>query len=393
MRWASRVSENSSLEEAVRECCDHAKQALEGDSPDLAVAFVSGQHSAEYEFLPDLIKRNLGEVRLFGCSGGGVIGGGKEVENRAGFSLTVAHMPGVTVNGFHLESDELPNQDAGPDAWSKLVGVPTDEAPPFLLLADPYTFPASNFILGMDYAYPASVKVGGLASGGQGSNALYLANQVYFSGAIGLAFQGDITVETVVAQGCRPIGNAMNITGCRNNILTGLDGDPPMEVLQRLYQSLDERDQGLMRYSLFLGVLMDEFEDDPKHGDFLIRNLIGTDSKTGAIAIGEMLREGQRVQFHLRDATTSREDLAGVLGRYASEHTTALPQGALLFSCLGRGEHLYGQPDHDTSLFQEVLAPIPLGGFFCNGEIGPVGGTTFLHGYTSSFGLFRPRSV
>ncbi len=392
MRWASRVSEKPSLEDAVHECCEHALQALDGDTPDLAVAFVSGQHSSEYEFLPELIKRNMGEVRLFGCSGGGVIGGGREVENRAGFSLTVAHMPGVTVNGFHLEASEVPSLDAGPDAWTKLVGVEAGETPPFLLLADPYTFPASNFILGMDYAYPASVKVGGLASGGQGSNALYLANQVYFSGAVGLAFQGDITVETVVAQGCRPIGDAMNITGCRNNILTGLDGEPPMEVLQKLYTSLDERDQSLMRYSLFLGVVMDEFEDNPQQGDFLIRNLIGTDSQSGAIAIGEMLREGQRVQFHLRDALTSRDDLAAVLGRYASEHTGALPQGALLFSCLGRGEHLYGQPDHDTNLFQEVLAPIPLGGFFCNGEIGPVGGTTFLHGYTSSFGLFRPRT-
>ena len=136
----------------------------------------------------------------------------------------------------------------------------------------------------------------------------------------------------------------MNITGCRNNILTSLDGEPPMEVLQKLYQSLDERDQGLMRYSLFLGVVMDEFEDNPQQGDFLIRNLIGTDSQSGSIAIGEMLREGQLVQFHLRDALTSREDLAAVLGRYASDHTSALPQGALIFSCLGRGEHLYGQP-------------------------------------------------
>lgn len=392
MRWASRISENPSLEDAVRECCDHAIRALEGASPDLAVAFVSAQHSAEYDALPELIRKNMGEVRLFGCSGGGVIGGGREVENRPGFSLTVAEMPGVTVNGFHLEGDELPSMDAGPDAWSKLVGLETGESPPFLLLADPYTFPASNFILGMDYAFPASVKVGGLASGGQGSNALYLANQVYFSGAVGLAFSGDITVETVVAQGCRPIGEPMNITGCRNNILTGLDGTPPMEVLQKLYTTLNERDQGLMRYSLFLGVVMDEFEDNPQQGDFLIRNLIGTDSQSGALAIGEMLREGQLVQFHLRDALTSREDLAAVLGRYASDHTGALPQGALMFSCLGRGEHLYGQPDHDTNLFHEVLAPIPLGGFFCNGEIGPVGGTTFLHGYTSSFGLFRPRS-
>ena len=109
------------------------------------------------------------------------------------------------------------------------------------------------------------------------------------------------------------------------------------------------------------------------------------------MAIGELLKEGQLVQFHLRDAETSAEDLTAVLERYAVENRENQVHGALLFSCLGRGQYLYGRPNHDTDIFHEKLGPVPLGGFFCNGEIGPVSGTTFLHGYTSSFGIFRPR--
>ena len=154
---------------------------------------------------------------------------------------------------------------------------------------------------------------------------------------------------------------------------------------------MNQRDQGLMQNSLFLGVVMDELLDTPQQGDFLIRNVVGMDAKTGVLAIGEMLKEGQLVQFHLRDAETSADDLTAVLERYAIDNRENQVHGALLFSCLGRGQYLYGRPNHDSDIFQEKLGSVPLGGFFCNGEIGPVSGTTFLHGYTSSFGIFRPR--
>ena len=202
---------------------------------------------------------------------------------------------------------------------------------------------------------------------------------------------GNITIDTVVAQGCRPIGKPMRITQSQRNMLESLDGETPLNVLRALFPTLTERDQGLMRNSLFLGVVMDEFIDEPQQGDFLIRNVMGMDDRSGSLAIGEMLKEGQLVQFHLRDADTSAQDLAAVLERYAGDNRENDVHGALLFSCLGRGQYLYGRPNHDTDLFRDKLGAVPLGGFFCNGEIGPVSGTTFLHGYTSSFGIFRPR--
>ena len=174
-------------------------------------------------------------------------------------------------------------------------------------------------------------------------------------------------------------------------MLLGLDGQPPLTILKEMFQTMNERDQALMQNSLFLGVVMDEFLESPKQGDFLIRNVVGMDARTGTLAIGETLKEGQMVQFHLRDAETSAQDLTAVLERFAMDNRENQAQGALLFSCLGRGQHLYGRPNHDSDIFREKLGEVPLGGFFCNGEIGPVSGTTFLHGYTSSFGIFRPK--
>ena len=392
MKWASAISEQSEMDGALRECADSIRSQL-GESPQLAVAFVSPHYQPDYERVGPMLGELLGSEHTFGCSGGGIIGAGLEVEQRPAVSVTAATLPGVDIEAFHLEGEKLPDLDAGPDKWREMVGVPEGREPHFVLLADPFSFPVQNLIMGLDFAFPRAAKIGGLASGAQrpGDNALFLDGSVHGSGAIGLALHGNITVDTVVAQGCRPIGQSMRITSSHRNVLTELDGQPPMAVLQDLFRSLSERDRQLMGHSLFLGVVMDELLDSPVQGDFLIRNVVGMDQRTGSLAIGEMLKEGQLVQFHLRDAETSAQDLTFVLERYAADNRENEVPGALLFSCLGRGEYLYGRPNHDTEIFREKLGQVPLGGFFCNGEIGPVGGTTFLHGYTSSFGLFRSR--
>ena len=316
------------------------------------------------------------------------------MEQEPALSLTVASLPGVSVKPIRLEGRSLPSLDAAPDDWHDALGVDPAAEPQFVLLVDPISFPAQNLLLGMDYAYPGAAKIGGLASAAQGTrqNGLFLGRDYHDSGAVGVALSGNIIVETVVAQGCRPIGEPMRITRSDRNFLVELDDQPPIDVLRRIYQRAGQRDRDLMQHSLFLGVVMDEFIDDPQQGDFLIRNVMGMDQRSGVLAIGEMLKEGQLVQFHLRDAETSADDLTAVLERYAIDNRENPAHGALLFSCLGRGKYLYGKSNHDTEVFHDkVGAAVPLGGFFCNGEIGPVSGTTFLHGYTSSFGIFRPR--
>jgi small ligand-binding sensory domain FIST len=394
MKWATTISRRTSFEEAVLECAEGVAKRL-GPSPvSLALAFVTPHFADYYPRLYGLVSRYLQPGTFLGCSGGGVIGGGEEVERSPAMTLVAARLPDVRLTPFRVRGP-MPDLDGPPDAWERLVGVRAQQAPQFVLLADPFSVRASALLVGLDYAFPGSSKIGGLASGGTspGLNALFLDDELSSDGAVGVALSGNVALDTIVAQGCRPVGDLMQITGCDGNLLYELEGRPALETLQELFAALDERDRYLASTALFVGVLMDEFREEPLVGDFLIRNLIGVDPRRGAIAVGEHLQEGMRVRFHLRDAETSAEDLHAMLGAYekAPQETTS-PSGALLFSCLGRGEGLYGSPNFDTGVFREHLGDVPVGGFFCNGEIGPVGGTTFLHGYTSSFGLFRPRT-
>jgi small ligand-binding sensory domain FIST len=334
------------------------------------------------------VQREFTSGLLIGCSAGGVIGGGTEIEQQAGVSLTAAVLPQVQLTPFHLTTDAVPD-------WPRHITLASDSEPHFLLLADPFTFDPEMFLQELDRVHPAGRKIGGLASCGRqpGENALFLGHETHGAGLVGVALSGNIQVDTIVAQGCRPIGQPMFVTKCQRNLVWELDGQPAVEVLQRVYQQLEPADQELARHSLFLGVVMNEHQQEYRQGDFLIRNLVGLDQARGVLAIGAILREGAVVQFHLHDATTSAEDLKQLLTAYTGASAGVRPAGALLFSCLGRGIHLYGTPDHDSDAFRHHLGPVPLGGFFCNGEIGPVQGSTFLHGYTSAFGLFKRRDT
>ena len=392
MKWSSKVSEEFSLSKAVDECVAHVRAELGGVEPDLAVVFVSPHHAPEYGDVARLIKERLGPKVFIGCSGGGVIGGGKEVEDRAGFALTAAMLPNVRLSPFHVEDKDLPDMDAGPAKWEALAGVTADQDPAFIVLADPFSLRGENLLAGLDYAFPGGVKVGGLASGADqaGGNALFLGEGMHNSGAVGLAVSGAVSVETVVAQGCRPIGGPMVVTKCQRNVMLEVDGEKPLVRLQHIYEACDDRDRLLINRALHVGIVTDSWKEQFKPGDFLIRNVLGIHRETEGIVVGEVLHEGQVVQFHVRDAMTAEEDLYTLLRQYA-EGREGEASGALLFSCLGRGVHLFGEVDHDTGIFAKEVGPLPLGGFFCNGEIGPLGANTYLHGFTSAFAIFKPK--
>ena len=395
MKWISALSDAATLPQALEDVASAAEQSLKGQKPDLCLVFISSSFLSGYETVIPFLQARLGPRVMLGCSGGGVVGNGREIEQRPALALTAAILPDVTLTPFRVADSSLPGLDVSPRQWHHLIGVPPTEQPHFIVLADPYSIRIENLLMGMDYAYPKATKVGGLASGATqpGENALYLNTVCYRSGAVGVALSGNIVLDTLVAQGCRPIGKPMRVTKSDRNILMQLDGQPPLNVLRDLFMTLDARDQNLLQHALFLGLVMDPLKSHFTHGDFLIRNIVGLDTENGLLAVGALLREGQTVQFHLRDAQTSADDLQQTLNTYASRPGSGQLAGALLFSCLGRGEFLYGHPSHDTRLFQQKLGQVPVSGFFCNGEVGPVGGTTYLHGYTSCFALFRPLYV
>ena len=396
MKWASAVAEGLDLFTALDLCADRVLQGLENDTPpNLVVVFVSTAYGPSAGQVPGALATRFRRSLVFGCSAGGLIGAGQEVEGQPAVALTVAHLPDVGITPFRVTAKTSPTPDDPPDAWARLVGVTPEMRPGFLILMDPFSPPGEQFPAGLDFAFPAAPKAGGLASGGRrpGAHHLFLGNQSYQDGAIGLSLTGDIAMDTVVAQGCRPIGEPKRITACQDNLLLALEGKPPLTYLREVYAGLPARDQGLVATNLFLGIAMDPLvsQDKLDAGSFLIRNLLGADMEQDTIAVGEHLREGQVVQFHVRDALSSAEDLHRQLLSYTDKGTHQTAAGALLFQCNGRGMHLYGRPNHDSDTFRNVVGSVPLGGFFCSGEFGQVAGTTYLHGYTSSFAIFRRR--
>ena len=359
--------------------------------PHAAWVFLGPAHAPGAEVVRDRLRSALPGASLIGCTAGGVIGGGREFEQPDAFAVVAAHLPGVTLTTFHLEQSGLPDADAGPSAWQTLLRVPAGSQPSFVVLADPYTIPADALAAGLDFAWPGSVTVGGLASGAQaqGEQVLFCDDRIHRSGAVGLALSGDVTVAPAVAQGCRPIGPVLRITSGEGTLLRELDSLPALEVVQRVLESLEPRDREHVRGSaVFLGFETDPFATD--EGAWLVRNILGRERDGGGLFVGETVRRGRRVRLHVRDRVSSAEDLERTLAATA-DGPGAGCAGALLFSCLGRGMHLYGVPDHDSRAFHARFRDVPLGGCFCSGEIGPVGGATHLHGFTSSFGLFRPR--
>ncbi len=392
MKWASHVAIALDLEEAIAQAAREVSVALGEQKPDITFVFISSRFQSEFASVPGLVAGYLPSKLVVGCSAGGVIGGGVECEGAEAVSITSALLPGVKCAPYYTDMEDAPNEDAAPQAWKEWLHMGDAEPQGFVILADPFSVAVEPLLSGLDYIFPQSVKIGGLASGATspGGNAIFVNDQVYRSGVVAVAMHGNLVVDTVVAQGCKPIGEPLTVTKCSQNILEGVGGVSPLQYLKQLVPTLSDYDRALMETSLFLGMVMDPLKQEFRNGDYLVRNIVGMDSTTGNLAVGSLLHEGLVVQFHLRDSITSAEDLQSVLSVYRAEGNAEDASGALLFSCLGRGQYLYGQPHHDSSLFKQVVGQVPLGGFFCNGEIGPVGASTYVHGYTSSFGIFRP---
>ncbi|KPQ36462.1 MAG: hypothetical protein HLUCCA11_06255 [Phormidesmis priestleyi Ana] len=409
MKWASAISTQASLEAAVTEVTQKATEQLGAQKPDLALVFISVAFASEYARLLPLLKAHLDVEHIVGCSGSGVIGMAdefpEEVEEGPALSLTLAHLPNVDIKSFHFIATDLPDLDSPPEQWSKLIGVTSEARPSFVLMADPFSSGTSELLQGIDFAYPGCVKVGGLAAieSFNRSSGLFCGDKVHGEGIVGVALSGEIIMESIVAQGCRPIGELYRVSEGDRNIMLKLEQDDdnsavgaqtPLEVLQNIFQNLNEEDRELAQNALFIGVAQSGFKPSLTRRDFLIRNLVGVDPRNGSIAVADKIRPGMRIQFHMRDAQTSAEDLENLLRRYRVESLEnkvgsqgASPVGALMFACTGRGEALYDEPNFDSDLFEQYLGPLPIGGVFCNGEIGPVGSTTFLHGFTSVFGI------
>mgnify|MGYP003428916975 FL=1 len=387
MHWASAVSERVDTYTAIKEAA-RALRVGQPEPPDLVFAFVSSHHADNYERVSDWVREELGEATLVGCSAAGVIGGGHELEGREGLALIAGWWRGVQVRVGHV-AEFVPGTH---QEWVEYLEIDPAQKCHFLLFADSVTCDIDVVLQSLDTAFPGTIKAGGMANAGSEDSpaALFAHGDLLEGGAVVVALQGAIELHAVVSQGCRPVGEPYIVTRARGNVIKELNAGRPAEVLRRIYETLNPRDLALFNTSMFLG--MDLGSEDTRsrydRGDFLIRNILGIDPESGALAVDSRVDPYQVVQFHMRDRETAAADLNVRLRDLARSELGPQIRGALMFSCVGRGERLFGSPNHDSDLFTRRVGPRALSGFFCNGEVGPVGERTCMHGYTSVFAVF-----
>ncbi len=377
-QYAAALSQHPLAATAVGEVAGELLERFDGERPDLLVCFASPHHVGTFEDVTAALRRLLEPEVFLAQTAVSIIAGPREVEDAPAIAVWAARFDDATLEPVSLR---LVDTADGP----AIVGWPEEpvEAHTLLLLADPFTFPADAFLSRLNDDMPGLRVLGGLASAarGPGGNRLALDGAVTSEGAVGVFLDAAVEIRTVVSQGCRPIGRPFTVTRAEGNLVHELGGQPALDRLRELATAASDDERVLMQRGLHVGIVVDEHKVDFHRGDFLVRNVLGADQSSGAIAVGDTVTVGQTLQFHVRDADAADEDLHALL-------TGMDARAALLFTCNGRGRHLFGVSDHDAGVVEKLLGPIPLAGAFCAGEIGPVGGQNFLHGFTASLALF-----
>lgn len=386
------LSTRKETDRAAEEIAESIRSAFGGDPPHVGLLFVTAHHRPKLAAAAKTIRAATGVRALAGCTAESVIAAGRELERTPGMAAWFARLPGIDVRSFHLEhgtSEEAIGFRGLPDG----IGSAKAEGRVLVLLGEPFSFPVDDFIRDFNRIHVGIPIVGGMASAGSspGKNLLLLDGKVHPEGAVGVLFEGPIRVRTVVSQGCRPVGKRYVVTAADRNLIFQLAGKSVASCVREFLENLPDDERFLFEKGPHIGVAIDEHKDEFGRGDFLIRNILGWEPKSGGLVVNDLLRRGQTVQFHVRDAAAATEDL-GALLTHAGETggTVPPPAGGLLFSCNGRGTRMFSEPDHDVRAVRDKAGSIPLAGFFAAGEIGPVGGENFLHGFTASVVLFAP---
>jgi small ligand-binding sensory domain FIST len=380
-RIGAGLSTSESARDAAREAAREARGgALARGDVDLAFIFLSPAHLVEAEAAAEAVREELAPRHLLGCVAEGVVARVRELEEGPAVAVWAGALSGAEIECFHAAAVPM-------DDGIAVVGFPELDDPGLVaLLVDPFTFPAGPFLTRLNETHERIPLVGGIAAGGRrpDAQALILDDAVYAEGAVGAVVSG-VPVLTVVSQGCRPIGREAVITRCEGSVVYELAGKPALERLRREIAALSSEEQALAARGLLAGLVIDENRPQYDTGDFLMRGLLGADEATGALALGDTARAGQTLRFFVRDAASAHADLRQAL---ADVPQHARPAGALLFTCNGRGTNMFPQPDHDARVIVEALGTQAVAGFFCGGEIGPVGGKAFLHGFTATLAVF-----
>ena len=366
-------------------CCQRVLGDLDGE-PDVVILFASPHFQPEFQQIAATLQGRLRAQHVLGCIGDSIASDGQEIEGDPAIAVWAARLPKTTLESAHLTFERT--ADGGrivgwPESWPS--PLPADAV--LLVLGEPFSFPTDLLLADLEDDHPAVPVIGGMASGFHEpeKNLVLLGDVAHVDGAVVLLIQGGVSLRTVVSQGCQPIGQRFVITRVEKNLILELGGKPAMDVLEVVYESLPTSEQEAMRQGFHLGRVASEYQDEYTMGDFVIRNVVGFDTDQKGIVVADYFNVGQTVQFHLRDEESADHELRQLL----KQPDTSTAQAGLLFTCNGRGTRMFAEPNHDTGVIKECMGEIPLGGFFAQGEIGPVGGKNFVHGFTASVLLFE----
>ncbi len=397
MQFHVAIARDSGAEQAAQALIASVREAFGRMSPDLVCLFFSPHYANASRELVETLQRELAPRVMVGCMGDGVIGPVEEYENTSVVSLWAAELPGVRMVPFHLTFHEKEPQSSGSgsqpgmglEGWPQELESLSDR-PTFLVFADPFSTPIEDVFETIEERCPGAPAIGGVASGGTdlGENRLVFNGGIVQEGLVGAALWGPVWIRTLVSQGCQPIGERYVVTKAERNIMYELGGVPTLERLQETLERLGPERGKQVAMAVQVGVAFDEQREQFDRGDFLIRGLLGADQRSGGVAISDIVKEGQTIQFHVRDPRAASEDFNLLLAQDRLDFPNSPFKGALLFSCNGRGRRFFGEPNHDITALQRQAEGIPVAGFFAAGEIGPVGGKNFIHGYTASAALF-----
>ena len=362
---------------------------LDGAHVDLGLVFLSPKFFPHARHILEIVRVHARIPLLAGCSSQSLIAGAHELEENAGIVLGLYSLPGADLRGFHFNQEQVEEAN-GPGYWRLETSIEPEQTNGWLAFIDPFHLDSEAWLRTWNEAYAPLPVAGGLASGdfAEQKTQVYLNGDVFDEGGVAISVGGQVKLASVISQGCTPIGQTWTLTKVDHNIIQEIGNRPAYEVLAETFNQLPPAEQRVARGNLFVGLVVNEYLEDFHRGDFLIRNLLGADPSSGSIAVGAFPRPGQTIQFQRRSAAAAMEDMTELLERAQQKLEGATIYGGCLCSCNGRGQNLFGRPDHDAKSVQERFGPIGIAGFFCNGEIGPIGDRSFLHGFTASLALF-----
>lgn len=368
-RAASRVRLTHWDEELVTRTARELR--LETGGATLALVFVSPDWKPHLKELVEILQVDGHARQVVGCSADGFIGTGQEDEDVSGFSVMFLNLGESRVGSWVIDENfQIPRDRPAGGGW--------------LIFGNPLRLNAQALLEDMNRIYPGVPVYGGLATGGWDTETLFtFHHEAGLIDSAGVAVHlPDVVMQGIVSQGCQPIGEPYTITRVDKDVVLGVGGRRAYDVLVETFENLPEDDQKFARGNIMAGLAANEYREDFQRGDFLVRNIIGGDPKTGALKIGAIPRVGQTIQFQLREKDAADEDLR--VRSEAVRTREGVPLAMLCFSCGGRGQGLFGVPNHDAGILSDTFGPVPVAGFFCNGEFGPVAGVNFLHGYTAA---------